>query len=309
MEAHTRIWLLRSLVRVSLSATLVGCSAGSDPAAYGSGSTAPQSGTCSAPPTPSSCVYEEETFADCVYSESFSTTQWLCNDTPCAQVSAFAPGVFQDCSTSHSIKTIFAYPESCASWEGAGEPHAAPTAPLCVAASEVAAPTWHPPIIWPGSCSAAQIAAFEQACDQNTSTSASCGTFVKDVSSTACGVCLFSDASDANWGPVVVYPDRWDINFGGCIALLDPASESCGEALQAGSACTHAACDATCPPTATQAPGSAESDYSDCAFQAACGACGAALQSGYECTHALPAGSPATSCVFSTVATLKAFCG
>ena len=114
-------------------------------------------------------------------------------------------------------------------------------------------PTWRPPSgAHQAKCTAAQIDAFYTACLADTATQATCAPFGKDggPSDRACALCLVSKPSDATLGPIVVYPlsagSALEIDFAGCVALVDPSAVECAKAYQAGVECEHAACDTSC---------------------------------------------------------------
>jgi hypothetical protein len=137
-------------------------------------------------------------------------------------------------------------------------------------------------------CTFAQIDAFYTACLADTATKATCAPFGLDggVVDHACAACLVSKSSDPTLGPVVVYPlsagSAVEIDFAGCVALVDPSATPCAKAYQAGVECEHAACDTAC-----RGDDSASFDqYEGCRGAANVGECSAYTKAG-QCVQAL----------------------
>jgi hypothetical protein len=67
-----------------------------------------------------------------------------------------------------------------------------------------------------------------------------------DLSSTACFSCLLSQSTAAApWGAVIDYGDEFELNVGGCYALIG-APLLCAEAAQEQAECEIAACGGSC---------------------------------------------------------------
>ncbi len=78
-----------------------------------------------------------------------------------------------------------------------------------------------------------------------------------------CYTCIFTFQNAASWGPVVQSPDGLgDLNFGGCLLLLEPCNTACAATFENDLECEQAACAASCPLTADAAT---VTSYSDCA--------------------------------------------
>jgi hypothetical protein len=114
-------------------------------------------------------------------------------------------------------------------------------------------PTYHPATpLNQGVCSPAFLTAFYQDCVVSGATSTSCSNWGSngDFVHQRCAACLATPSSEANWGPIIVYPDGvLDLNLAGCIQQLDPTAAACATTMQASYDCEHAACDVPCPVT------------------------------------------------------------
>ena len=175
-----------------------------------------------------------------------------------------------------------------ASTEAAPPDAGAPCAPGDVASFT---PSWHPPSgAHQAKCTTAQMDAFYTGCLSSTATQATCAPFGKDggAGDRTCATCLVSRSSDATLGPIVVHPlaagSAQEMNFAGCVALVDPTAVACAKTYQAGVECEHAACDKVC-----RGDDSAAFDqYMGCRGAANVGACNAYTKAG-QCVFALGA--------------------
>ena len=127
-------------------------------------------------------------------------------------------------------------------------------------------PVYHSATRTAGSCSAAQIQGFYDACLGAASTGATCTTWRS--ANLVCDVCLTGDLDPAGsaWGPLVQFTVTVDNNQGGCLALDQPTKSTCAHDLQYRTECEHAACDVAC--------GNASSaDYDACLTSVETGLC------------------------------------
>ena len=152
-------------------------------------------------------------------------------------------------------------------------------------------PTWRPPSgAHQAKCTAAQIDAFYTDCLSNAATQTTCVTFGRDggADDRACAACLVSKASDSTLGPIVVHAlaagSSQEIDFAGCVALVDPSAVECAKKYQAGVECAHAACDKVCRGDDSVA----FDQYTGCLGAADLGACSAYTKAG-QCVLALGA--------------------
>jgi hypothetical protein len=99
------------------------------------------------------------------------------------------------------------------------------------------------------SCTAAQIAAYANACAAGGVTSGPCTDWRAAAANLDCVSCLESSAAQDTWGPVVRFGGVVSGNAAGCIELTDPANTACPSATQAWLLCEHQACDPVCPVT------------------------------------------------------------
>jgi hypothetical protein len=98
-------------------------------------------------------------------------------------------------------------------------------------------------------CTAQQVDLEYDVCEAATANPGACRQFRDDPANRNCEACLFSDAKEASYGPIVLDDDRWKTNTAGCIAILDDdiAGQVCGAKVQAASTCYDVAC-AGCQP-------------------------------------------------------------
>lgn len=152
-------------------------------------------------------------------------------------------------------------------------------------------PTWRPPSgAHQAKCTAAQIDAFYADCLSNAATQTTCATFGRDggANDRACAACLVSRATDPSLGPIVVHTlargSSQEIDFAGCVALVDPSAVDCAKKYQAGVECEHAACDEVCRGDDSVA----FDQYTGCLGAANLGACNPYTKAG-QCVLALGA--------------------
>jgi hypothetical protein len=176
-------------------------------------------------------------------------------------------------------------------------------------------PVWRPPSgAHQSACTSRQISDYYDACLAPSATKATCARFGGDASAAdhACAACLVTKAASAALGPVVLWTSSVEIDFAGCLALVDPASDACAEAYQADVECTHAACDGACPPVTDAASAQTYASSLEAANTAACAPYAAAARCAFDAAD----GGDAAKCLFAgtTFAELYAaiaplFCG
>jgi hypothetical protein len=133
---------------------------------------------------------------------------------------------------------------------GGDDGPAATTCPTPADVSSWPAPALHTPKTSTSACTAKDIADYDAAClNTATRTMADCTAF--GSSRATCQACIESTSTDTTWGPLVAFSGVVNINLGGCLALVDPQSASCGRKVQDYDECVHAACDGVCPVTST----------------------------------------------------------
>ena len=97
-------------------------------------------------------------------------------------------------------------------------------------------------------CTATQISSVVTACLSVTSTNAECNTFFMDTANQGCAMCLSAGVPDAGSGTgalVFDYTGSYfiDVNWGGCVALEDPANgPPCAQAFEPLDQCNAQAC-------------------------------------------------------------------
>jgi hypothetical protein len=175
-------------------------------------------------------------------------------------------------------------------------------------------PVWRPPNgAHQNACTAKQFADYYDACLAPTATKATCARFGGDASAAdhVCAACLVTKASDATLGPVVLWTSSVEIDFAGCLALVDPANVACAQAYQADVECTHAACD-SCPRVTDTASAQSYASCLEAANMAACSSYATASRCAFDAAD----GGDAAKCLFAgmTFAELYAaiaplFCG
>ncbi len=218
--------------------------------------------------------------------------------------------VAQACSTSTNGSPADASVEATGDASAASDAGEA-SAPCTPGDVTAFTPSFHPPSgAHQAKCTAAQMDAFYTMCLASSATQASCATFGKDggAADHACAACLVSKPSDATLGPLVVYPlaagTALEIDFAGCVALVDPSAIDCAKQYQAGVQCEHAACDGVCRGDDSVA----FDQYTGCRGAANLGACNAYTKAG-QCVFALgadagdgggagDAGSATSRCLF-----------
>jgi len=96
------------------------------------------------------------------------------------------------------------------------------------------------------SCTASDIA-FIQAQTSNPSLTVDQLETALKARSAACSACVFTNDTDARFGPVVYTKGRTDafVNTGACFATTPGGSDTCGRALQQTELCLRAVCDVT----------------------------------------------------------------
>jgi hypothetical protein len=162
------------------------------------------------------------------------------------------------CTDSISYENVQEIGMTCAAWQADGGtlPVLDSGAPPVCAPGSVASfqPTWHPPRAKASVCSPSQISGYLQ-CLTDSETAfnpPSCAGWTGTVaaSNQTCLTCLSSDATDAQYGPLVLLPPAVTIiNLAGCLALAEGKLDGsgCGGAPQADQQCQLAACLPTCP--------------------------------------------------------------
>lgn len=129
--------------------------------------------------------------------------------------------------------------------------NACPQTAACPAAGTSSyIPSWKPPKSVPGSCSAAQVSSFFDACIDRQNL-AECTALEEAPENAGCVDCLQGAPGDAQQGAYILYPSEFlQLNVAGCVALKEPCNLACAKAIQAESACALDACDgdrdATC---------------------------------------------------------------
>jgi hypothetical protein len=96
-------------------------------------------------------------------------------------------------------------------------------------------------------CTAAQIAGTVQNCFLEGASDQSCEPYAQGP----CWACIQTPSTATNWGAYIDFTsDFADVNYGGCIARLDPtpAGQKCGSAYAEFEQCLDQACVASCPP-------------------------------------------------------------
>jgi hypothetical protein len=96
-------------------------------------------------------------------------------------------------------------------------------------------------------CTAVQITGTVQNCFLEGATDQSCAPYAQGP----CWACIQTPSTAASWGAYVAFTsDFEDVNYGGCIAKLDPTptGQKCGSAYAEFEECLDQACVASCPP-------------------------------------------------------------
>jgi hypothetical protein len=164
---------------------------------------------------------------------------------------------------------------------------------------------WVPPRPPRSSCTAEQIRAFYDGCLAPADAGETCNDF--GGSAPQCYACLMSAVTDGTYGPIVVGPNRYELNTPGCIVLVEPCNQPCAAVIQAGFACRAASCDG-CKPD--------EDRDGICDHAAASCACPLYAAEAQHCAdNILANGGPAGPCLeaktfeaaYQTIASL--FCG
>jgi hypothetical protein len=170
-------------------------------------------------------------------------------------------------------------------------------APICAPAdvSSFHAPAYRPASgAHQGKCTSTQITGFFTACLASSATNQSCSAFAGSSATQSdrdCAACLYTMSTASQYGPVVGYPGRSQINRAGCLELQ--GNSACATALQALESCQAAACEANCPITDSNTLQS----YLQCAQSATTGGCVNALGQ-TQCV--IPDAGPATTCLSGT---------
>jgi hypothetical protein len=158
------------------------------------------------------------------------------------------------------------------------------------------APNWIPPSgKAQGKCTDAQVEALlscelDPAADQT-----ACKAVIADKNNKDCGTCLESQTGDAKYGPIIIGDGVVQINYAGCIALLEPdvTADGCGAKYQALGECTDTACQCPVTDDATFA------DRNKCLTKAETTVC-KSFQADAGCdTDLVAAGAPAEACDIS----------
>jgi hypothetical protein len=107
------------------------------------------------------------------------------------------------------------------------------------------APAYVPAVHAPSACSDAQITAGITACYDQSSTQATCDTWIK--ANAACFACIETPSSAAAWGPLVNYSTPAVdagiyYNIAGCLELAQ-GNTTCAKSSQYALACEFAACN------------------------------------------------------------------
>ncbi len=112
-------------------------------------------------------------------------------------------------------------------------------------------PLWKPPTAaHQDKCSAQFIDDVWQDCLSPNATMMSCDKWygmTSDAAHQACVECLFTPETQQKLGPLYTFDYTEDINYAGCLALLDPNELACAKAVQAAQQCGEAACLSSCP--------------------------------------------------------------
>ena len=106
-------------------------------------------------------------------------------------------------------------------------------------------PTWHAPRRVVGACTNDQITDFATACIGTASTPTACNAYQQaSISNANCEACLVTPATNPQYGALINKGAYLELNLGGCVDLLEPCNQNCGEALLGQIECEGAACSA-----------------------------------------------------------------
>jgi hypothetical protein len=126
-------------------------------------------------------------------------------------------------------------------------------------------PVWKPPTAaHQNKCSPAFIDGFYQDCLGANATQASCSIWYgqnADQAHQACAECIVTPETYPKIGPIYSFDNTEDLNFAGCLALMDPSEIGCAQDIQAAHQCSEAACMQRCPIK----DGQTWQDYQNCA--------------------------------------------
>ena len=178
-------------------------------------------------------------------------------------------------------------------------PEQPPTPDAGCVPSAATTPKWAPPAVAAGSCSGAELSLVYSLCLGSSATMQSCAVAANDYFE--CYKCLHSRITDATWGPWLDTGSIQFLNTGGCIALLDPANQTCATAFESIEQCEAAAC--------------APCSYDACWPIVDNGECAGYATTAHACAAAVPTGDPASVCTDWTtfedgfMAIADIFCG
>jgi hypothetical protein len=112
-------------------------------------------------------------------------------------------------------------------------------------------PIWKPPTsAHQNKCSSQFIDDVWQDCLSPNATMQSCDKWygkTSDMAHQACVECLFTPETQQKLGPLFTFDYTEDINYAGCLAILDPNELACAQAVQAAQQCGEASCLSSCP--------------------------------------------------------------
>jgi hypothetical protein len=112
-------------------------------------------------------------------------------------------------------------------------------------------PLWKPPTsAHQSKCSAQFVDQVWQDCLSPNATSQTCDKWYgmsSDLAHQQCVECLFTPETGMKLGPLYTFDRTEDINYAGCLAILDPNELPCAQAVQAAQQCGEAACLGSCP--------------------------------------------------------------
>lgn len=121
---------------------------------------------------------------------------------------------------------------------------------------------YHPPAVSPGSCTPADIEAFQTYVDAHPQATFDDVKATMDGRSPRCSDCVFGDPDDDKWAPIVFDERGGLFNGGGCVAVVS-GKDACGEGYQQWNTCLNSVCssctdkgeNATCKNDAQQPSG------------------------------------------------------
>jgi hypothetical protein len=119
------------------------------------------------------------------------------------------------------------------------------------------------PAVKPGSCSSADLAAFDDYMQKNPKTSVDDMKTAVTKQSKTCSDCVFGTADDDKWAPILMGATSASVNAGGCVAAIS-GKDACGKTYDQWNACLNTACAACSTDEGTQCKQDAQNPKAPC---------------------------------------------